>query len=350
VDDIRNLIDNGTINEICQKVGELSTSTSPDALSSLTYFLTYKSNDTYGKHIIPRIACRAFFRRGREGVETLYKILNEIDGSIYPQCIIRSLWKASQGIFDDLMLNLSEFPETLVFSLSQETIIASKSAFYEIVKNSQLDYEIFNQLMFFLYNQGIVEYENNHILQKQFFNIIFESSIKISKSLIDDYKNIIEKCVNEEQYQIFFEQNPVFLNPLSSQVIGKHKLGSDLITDFVIKTLTNNYILVEIEKPHDAIFNKNGNFSANFTHAYGQILDFIDWIESNIAYAQSKLPGIISPKGLLIIGRSKGLSQVEKKKLMRFNNNSKDVEVLTYDDILSGAISLYNNIKNCTQI
>ena len=117
-----------------------------------------------------------------------------------------------------------------------------------------------------------------------------------------------------------------------------------MITDFVIKTLENNYILVEIEKPHDRIFNAYNDFSASFVHAYGQVLDFISWVDRNIAYAQTKLPNISAPDGILIIGRSKSLTVDQKKKLEYFNSNSTLIKIYTYDDILINAIRLYQNL------
>ena len=127
--------------------------------------------------------------------------------------------------------------------------------------------------------------------------------------------------------------------------MDKHRLGSDLITDFVVETLKKEYILIEIEKPQDNLFTAQGYFSTKFSHAFGQVIDFIDWVENNIAYAQTKLPGISSPKGILIIGRSKFMTEEESRKLKRFNKNSNTIEVLTYDDILHRAKSLYSNIK-----
>lgn len=149
----------------------------------------------------------------------------------------------------------------------------------------------------------------------------------------------------EEEYQKFFKENPILIDPVSFKVFDKHKLGDDLITDFVVGTLKNNYYVVEIEKPQDTIFNKNEDFSSKFTHAFGQVLDFIDWVECNIAYAQKKLPDIVSPKGLLIMGRSQNMTERQLRKLKRFNKNSNNIEVLTYDDILLKAESLYNNLR-----
>jgi hypothetical protein len=101
---------------------------------------------------------------------------------------------------------------------------------------------------------------------------------------------------------------------------------------------------VEIEKPQDAIFTGGGDFTARFNHAYGQVLDFQEWIDAHGGYARSLMPGVFSPKGVLIIGMRKGLSAEQAAKLKRFSINSRSVEVFTYDDLIRKAKDLYMNI------
>ncbi|MEZ9685603.1 Shedu anti-phage system protein SduA domain-containing protein [Vibrio atlanticus] len=125
----------------------------------------------------------------------------------------------------------------------------------------------------------------------------------------------------------------------------KKKLGEEFITDYVLETLSSEYILVEIEKPSDQIFTKSNDFHHKFTHAFGQVLDFIEWVEQNIAYAQKKLPNISSPTGLLIIGMREYLNDEQIKKLNRFNKNSSKIKVLTFDDLLFNTKQLQNNIR-----
>lgn len=148
----------------------------------------------------------------------------------------------------------------------------------------------------------------------------------------------------EEEYQKFLSLNPVFLEPLADLVLSKQKLGVEFITDFVIRTLNDKYLLVEIEKPQDPIFTQAGDFTANFTHAVGQVLDFQRWVDANGAYAQKLMPLISSPRGLVVIGRSVDMSRERADKLHRFNINSSTIVVLTYDDVLHQSERLLKNI------
>lgn len=168
--------------------------------------------------------------------------------------------------------------------------------------------------------------------------------IQITDDLICRFDEIVKSKENEEAYQTFLSKHPVFLDPLASEVFPKHRLGSDLITDFVIRRLDNKYILVEIEKPHDAVFTSGDDFSSKFTHAFGQVLDFQQWIDSHGEYARAKLPEISSPRGLVIIGSAAEFSEDQKKKLHRFNMNSSTVQVLTFDEVSLNARRLYLNI------
>ena len=42
---------------------------------------------------------------------------------------------------------------------------------------------------------------------------------------------------------------PVLIDPLAAKVIDRQRLGLELTTDFVVRRLDNEYLLVEIEKP-----------------------------------------------------------------------------------------------------
>ena len=124
----------------------------------------------------------------------------------------------------------------------------------------------------------------------------------------------------------------------------KQRLGLEFATDYAIKRLDGRWLLVEIEKPHDAIFTRNYDFTAQFTHAFGQVLDFQHWVDDHVAYAQDQMPGITAPRGLLVIGLRSVFDQRAAAKLRRFVDNSSRIDVVTFDDLLTGARNLYDNL------
>jgi hypothetical protein len=90
----------------------------------------------------------------------------------------------------------------------------------------------------------------------------------------------------------------------------------------------------------DRIFTASNDFTAHFTHAFGQVLDFQQWVDSHGEYARHLLPGISSPRRLLIIGRRSELTEENSRKLQRFTDNSMRIDVMTFDDLLGNAASL----------
>lgn len=341
------LIKYGTYDELAAKIAELVSDSSDESIEVLADFLRIKDTDTNGKHITPKLATIGLINLGKRGIDRLISIYSEIDGHIYPKSILDCLWFASNNLlmhFADLFH--LKIIDPLHTTLDEETVKLVRDVFCDIVLSSSNNDELLstfveNTIIYkdFLLSKGIDVNISDDII-----TILSETSLKISNILISKFSMLIEMQSNEEQYQKFLKDNPIFLESTAFSVFDKHKLGDDLITDFVIETLVNDYYVVEIEKPQDNIFNKNGDFSGKFTHALGQVLDFIDWIESNIAYTQKKLPGIVSPKGILVMGRSNQLNNEEIRKLQRFNKNSNSITVLTYDDLVLKAKCLYKNL------
>ncbi len=329
--DYSEFIDRASFAEINNELSRLVQMEGQESIDAIASFLTHRAYDTIGKHKIPRQACKALIQKGPDGINALYSLAFEkVDGFIYPSTIINSIWYASQGNLVPLNLFGANEDSILDRPLNEITISAAKEAFYNLIASCITDCNLFSILIGALYQQTIISPDTSKLIAAVVGSIA-DSSIKITKKKLDEFAQLIEACKKEEEYQIFLKDNPTFINPLSSKVIDKHKLGDDLITDFVVKTLENNYILVEIEKPQDHIFNKHGDFSAAFIHAYGQVLDFISWVDGNVAYAQTKLPNISAPNGILIIGRSTLLTVAQRTKLDYFNSNNTRIKPYTYD-------------------
>jgi Domain of unknown function (DUF4263) len=177
-------------------------------------------------------------------------------------------------------------------------------------------------------------------------HVLRESSIILTISLIEEFEALVDASLPEADYQAFLEENPVFLDPLAAEILNRRKLGLELITDFVIRRHDSQYVVVEIEKPQDRVFTAGNDFTAQFSHASGQVLDFQGWVAENIAYAQRPMPGIENPKGLLIMGRRRDMSREGEAKLRRWIANSKHIEVLTFDDLARRARALHTSLRS----
>jgi hypothetical protein len=179
-----------------------------------------------------------------------------------------------------------------------------------------------------------------------FLEAIRESSIVLTTRLVRNFDELVSVMHPESDYQRFLEQNPVFIDPLAAQVIPQHRLGTEFVTDFVIRRHDSRYVVVEIEKPSDRIFTGSNDFTAPFTHAVGQVLDFQGWVADNVAYAQKRLPAIVDPYGVVIMGRRSDLSTEQELKLRRWNINSKGIEIILYDDLSSRAKTLHRSLRS----
>jgi len=349
--EIRQLIENSSWTGIIKKLQELVESDDKESVSTLKEFLLEKVGHLYMKHDVPRLASLALLRKGPEGVRTLGEVIHHAPGSIYPAAIFETLWHASRGRTTTAMVWDMEPPASFGEPLPPETVNAAQETLGELILESTVNEDIFAPLMEFLH----LSWVSYRLMRKadekgrfpgEIFEVLTEGRIKISKRLLSEFESMMNECNPEESYQLFLKANPVFLDPLASIVISKQRLGIECVTDFVIRRLDSRYVLVEIEKPHDKIFTTANDFTAPFSHAFGQVLDFQQWVEAHAEYARNLMPGISSPRGLLIIGRSSDLTEDQKQKLERFNANSMRVDVRTFDQVAFEARRLYENIHH----
>ena len=179
-------------------------------------------------------------------------------------------------------------------------------------------------------NKHIKALERQGLLKRRREDGLFVLEVKageLTMRHIKEFEKLVESELREEDYQRFLAGHPVFIDPLASEVIPKQQLGREKTTDYAVRRSDNEWILVEIEKPQNRIFTKNDNFTAEFTHAFGQVIDFQEWVDTHAEYARHWMPGISSPKGILIIGRRNALSHQQEAKLKRYCINSQSVEV-----------------------
>lgn len=178
-----------------------------------------------------------------------------------------------------------------------------------------------------------------------FLALIVDNHLLLNSAIINRFETLLDsEPANEEQLQKFFTEHPVLLDPFVNVLFSKQELGSDFITDYVVKQMNNHYVLVEIENSTDKLFKNDGNFSSKLTAAIAQVRDFQAWVSDNLSYAQKKLPSIKHPAGLVVIGRKKNLTDLEIKRLNEENYSRRGhIKIVTYDDLLDTAKSVYKN-------
>lgn len=345
--DASDFVDRSSAEDLDRRVAELTHSSDDSAIKYLRSLLLVLGEPNGAQRYDPGLVCRALLHKGPKGVEVLASVVREAPGMIYPAMILESLWYAAQGEnvpATDSIEAATDFRD----GLPQETISVAQVAFQDLTSECRMNEVLFDKLLHFLY-QGNSNAKNRGKPQldrfrRSVFEIFAESSIKITRRVIDGFERLIENDLLEQPYQEYLAEHPVLIDPLAAQVIDRQRLGLELTTDFVIRRLDNDYILIEIEKPRDAIFTTKNDFTAEFNHAFGQVLDFQAWVNKHPDYARHHMPGISCPRGLLVIGRKNKLTAEQSDKLRQYCLNSQSVSVLTYDDLVERARTLYANI------
>jgi hypothetical protein len=173
--------------------------------------------------------------------------------------------------------------------------------------------------------------------------------------LIEKFELMLGATLAEHKWQEFFNENPFILNiafgyPLikvrDQASVGGRKLSGDgeKITDFLVKnSLTNNTAIFEIKTPQAPILNKtpfrNGVYtpSTDLSGSINQALDQKYQFQQQIAQIKNntRLHDIESyaVHCCLVIGKTP-VGEDQKKSFELFRRNSKDVEIVTFNELL----------------
>ncbi len=188
--------------------------------------------------------------------------------------------------------------------------------------------------------------------------------------LINRYEEMIDKRLNEDRWQSFFNENPFILSmafgypviKVQDQAsIGGRKLSraGEKVTDFLVKnSLTNNTAIFEIKTPQAILLNKTpyrgGVYtpSADLSGSINQALDQKYQFQGQIAQIKnnSRIYDIESYAihCCLIIGMMpSGDDQLKSFEL--FRRNSKDVEIVTFNELLEKLKQLCNFLSTETK-
>ena len=174
------------------------------------------------------------------------------------------------------------------------------------------------------------------------------------ETLIARYEEMITKKLSEKRWQDFLNENPFILSlacgyPIikvkdQAYVGGRKISGSgDRITDFLVKnSLTNNTAIIEIKTPQEKLLkveNRKGVHTPS-TELSGSIMQALDQkyrFEREIAQFKenSRIYDIETycVHCCLIIGKVPSADD-QQKSFEHFRRNSKNVDVITFDELL----------------
>jgi hypothetical protein len=174
--------------------------------------------------------------------------------------------------------------------------------------------------------------------------------------LVGEADRLLKKKSSENDWQILLNENPYILSLLfgypilkiqgQASIGGRRMTGSgDKITDFIVKNnLTNNAALVEIKKPSTPLL-KNSEYrtgvyslSNELSGSIGQLLDQKYKFQKAIATIKDN-SGVYDIESysvdcVLIIGTIPEVKE-QKKSFELFRHNSKDIKIVTFDELLT---------------
>lgn len=178
--------------------------------------------------------------------------------------------------------------------------------------------------------------DKQHLLQRK----VSALRPKVSQSATLE-RNFIKLCwllgrvgTREKDLHCFLRQHTQVLDSHVAAVYSEVRIGkyrADLVLQY--HQSDKRVVLVELE-PHSAqIFTKRNSQRHKVTHAVQQVQDWIREIHNNASNLPQWLAGNYTAEGMVVIGRSKDLTQEQKDTLM-INNAKSNIKILTYDDLL----------------
>lgn len=159
-------------------------------------------------------------------------------------------------------------------------------------------------------------------------------STRLERSFIELCRLLGRGGTRERDLHCFLKQHTQVLDSHVAAVYSEVRIGkyrADLVLQY--RQSDKRVVLVELE-PHSAqIFTKRNSQRHKVTHAVQQVQDWIREIHNNASNLPHWLAGNYTAEGMVVIGRSKDLTQEQKDTLM-INNARSNVKILTYDDLL----------------
>ena len=138
----------------------------------------------------------------------------------------------------------------------------------------------------------------------------------------------------EKQLHEFLASNPISLgahwDEVKSEVwFGRRKADLLLRAHRALPTVR----LVELERPTHRLFTNDLHETDEVTHAVQQVSDWLRWCRQHPEDPVIAAGRGVTPDGIVVIGRSRFLSEQERE-ILAHNNQGREVKVVTYDELL----------------
>ncbi len=133
----------------------------------------------------------------------------------------------------------------------------------------------------------------------------------------------------------------------SKKIMFKPPILTKHFADFAVLKARDELVLVEIEKPHLKMLKKDGGSTAELEHAFHQVRTWKQVLDDHRVAALEaiglKFSEVAKVKGVVVAGRKP--SDEKKLRMLRSLSNS-DIELFTYDDLLSAVTELIRHVAS----
>lgn len=175
------------------------------------------------------------------------------------------------------------------------------------------------------------------------------------EAAINGLEDLLDSDPEEWRVQMYLgiPRNKVLLDPTAVAVTPEVKLGSEHRVDFVLELPQQRHALVEIERPRDPLYTKDGDPADRHKHGQQQIMDWIEWLDENREYARKNIPALRTvkePEYRLIVGLRSNTSEKHQRALTRKNAELRRIETLTFDDLLDRAKQHLANLRSMSAL
>ncbi len=144
------------------------------------------------------------------------------------------------------------------------------------------------------------------------------------------------KHVKEKDVHDFLRKHPEAISIYANSVESEVSLGGQYRIDLIVREsgLGSQVTLIELESPKHGLLTSQGRPRYEVTHAMQQARDWLRWLREHPNHSLAMELQGLRPNCLVVMGRSKDLSDSDLA-ILRGLNEESFVQVITYDELLS---------------
>lgn len=195
---------------------------------------------------------------------------------------------------------------------------------------------------------------DNGLLDENIFTAL-KNTIKLSEleKAIKELEDLLETSDTEKDYENWCKNNIWVFGNYYVASDDIHQISNAERVDLLIKNVIDCYRdIIEFKKPSLAILEKdtshnNYYFSKEVSQAISQVINYSDifqYLALNGLHKHNEIKGFY-PRSIIVIGRSKEFNDEQIKALRALNGRLNNIEIKSYDDLLSQARNLVSSLK-----